>query len=186
GIVKDSAPAIKSAIDKALRLSEVVIISGGTSAGAGDLAPKIADGMGKPGLVFHGLAMKPGKPAFAAVVRGKPIFGLPGYPVSALMVFHQLVAGYIMELSGLSGRGGPAMQAKLAEKVILARGRRELIPVRLTGKAGAMVAKPVLKGSGAVTSLLLADGYIDAAAEREFIPEGETVRVNLFGGWKGD
>jgi len=186
GIVADRAPSIRSAIRKGLSSADIVLVSGGSSAGAGDLIPSIVEKMGKPGLIFHGLAMKPGKPAFAAVIDGKPVFGLPGYPVSALMIFDQLAAGYIRKLSGLSGQEKYTVSAKLTTKVVLARGRRELLPVKLVRKNKSVHAEPILKGSGAITSLLVADGYIDSPAEKEFIQEGELVHVKLFGGWNGD
>ena len=186
GIVPDRPFQIKSIIKKALKQSDAVLASGGSSAGAGDLIPNIVEKMGKPGLIFHGLAMKPGKPAFAAVIDGKPVFGLPGYPVSALMIFDQLAADYLRELSGISDRRRPTVGAKLTTKVVLARGRRELLPVKLVRRNKLVYAKPILKGSGAITSLLMADGYVDSPAEKEFIQEGELVHVKLFGGWDGD
>lgn len=186
GIVADRAPQVRSAIRKGLSSADIVLVSGGSSAGAGDLIPSIVEKMGKPGLIFHGLAMKPGKPAFVAVINGKPVFGLPGYPVSALMIFDQLVADYLRGLSGLSGAKKSRVNARLTKKVVLARGRRELLPVKLLRKNKSVYAEPILKGSGAITSLLVADGYIDSPAEKEFIQEGELVHVKLFGGWDGD
>jgi putative molybdopterin biosynthesis protein len=186
GIVPDRPSQIKSMIKKALKQSDAVLVSGGSSAGAGDLIPSIVEKMGKLGLIFHGLAMKPGKPAFAAVIGGKPVFGLPGYPVSALMIFDQLAADYLRELSGISEQKKPTVSAKLTTKVVLARGRRELLPVKLVRKNKSVYAEPILKGSGAITSLLTADGYVDSPAEKEFIQEGELVHVKLFGGWGGD
>lgn len=186
GIVPDRASAIKKFVEKGLRNCDVVIISGGSSAGAGDLIPKVVDGMGRPGVIVHGLALKPGKPTFIAVVDGKPVFGLPGYPVSALMVFDQLVADYLRELSGAPRPRRPTVRAKLAAQVLSARGRQELVPVRLMQRGGELLAKPILKGSGAVTSLSTADGYIEVPLEREIVGEGESVEVRLFGGGPHD
>lgn len=180
GIVRDSVPAIRATVNKALRISDIVLISGGSSVGAGDLVPRVIHGMGKPGVIVHGLALKPGKPAYIALVRNKPVFGLPGYPVSALMVFDQLVADYLHELSGVPRQRRNVVRAKLSTRVISARGRRELVPVRLVRKGGDVLAEPIFKGSGAVTSLSTADGYIEVPLERELLDEDERVDVRLF------
>jgi molybdopterin biosynthesis enzyme len=136
-------------------------------------------------VIVHGIAIKPGKPTFIAVVKNKPVFGLPGYPVSALMVFDQLVADYLHELSGVPRGRRSTISAKLAARVLSARGRRELIPVRLLEKNGEKFAEPILKGSGAITSLSTADGYIEVPLEREMVEEGEVVEVKLFEGIDG-
>lgn len=182
GIARDESRSIAKLIRKGLLTCDVVLFSGGTSAGAGDIAPKVVDRLGKPGVLVHGLAMKPGKPTFIALVRRKPIFGLPGYPVSALMVFDQLVAPYLRRLGGLPPIKPAKVRARLKSKILSARGRRELVPVKLTrGKEG-LLAEPIFKDSGAITSLSLADGYIDVPLEREIIGEGEEVEVTLFRG----
>ncbi len=186
GITPDRASAIKKFVQKGLNMADVVLISGGSSAGAGDIAPHVIDSMGEPGVIVHGLAMKPGKPTFIAVVRNKPIFGLPGYPVSALMVFDQLVADYIHELSGVPRPKLSTVRAKLTDRVLSARGRRELVPVRVIGRGDGARAEPILKGSGAITSLSTADGYIEVPIERELVEEGEIVEVKLFGGERID
>jgi len=186
GITPDDAAAIKAAVSKGLKNSGVVLISGGTSVGAGDISPRVINAMGKPGIIVHGLAMKPGKPAFIAMVEGKPIFGLPGYPVSALMVFDQLVADYLHGLSGVLREKLHIVVAKLSTQFMSARGRRELVPVKLIEKNGQQLAEPILKGSGAITSLSTADGYIEIPLEREIVGEGEIVEVKLFEGLHHD
>jgi molybdenum cofactor synthesis domain-containing protein len=182
GIVRDEPRSIATLVKRGLASCDMVVVSGGSSAGAGDIAPAVIDRMGKPGVLVHGLAMKPGKPAFAAVVRGKPVFGLPGYPVSALMVFDQLVAPYLRRLGGLPQAERAKVRVKLAAKILSARGRRELVPVRLVRKKREHHAEPLFKGSGAITALALADGYIDVPLELEIVEEGSIVEVILFGG----
>lgn len=186
GIVPDNAAAIKAAVSKGLGISDILLISGGTSVGAGDISPRVIGGMGRPGIIVHGLAMKPGKPAFIAVVKGKPIFGLPGYPVSALMVFDQLVADYLHSLSGVLREKLHMVAAKLSTRVLSARGRRELVPVKLVERGGQRFAEPILKGSGAITSLSTADGYIEVPLERELVDEDEVINVKLFEGLHHD
>ncbi|MGQ9788034.1 MAG: molybdenum cofactor synthesis domain-containing protein [Candidatus Hadarchaeaceae archaeon] len=182
GIIPDRFSAIRAAVSKGINVVDVVLISGGSSVGLGDITPRAVGSLGKPGVVVHGIAMKPGKPTFIAVVKNKPIFGLPGYPVSALMVFDQLVADYLHDLSGVPRGRKSIVQAKLATKILSARGRRELIPVKLLRRDGQNFAEPILKGSGAITSLSTADGYFEVPLEREIVDEGETVEVKLFWG----
>jgi putative molybdopterin biosynthesis protein len=167
---------------QALRESDMVLTSGSTSAGAGDLVYRIIDNLGKPGVLVHGISVKPGKPALLAVVDGKPLIGLPGYPTSALMIFHALVAPLLRAMSGLARREVVVLDAKVALKVISAKGRRELLPVHLTRDAtGQYLAYPATGGSGAITSFSLSDGFIDIPDNVEFLDEGEQVKVSLFG-----
>lgn len=186
GIVADNQKSINSVLEKSMKACDVVLLSGGTSAGRGDLIPNIVAKISGLSLLVHGLALKPGKPTFIAVVDGKPIFGLPGYPVSALMMFEQLVAPYLREFSGSKQPERTSVRVKLATKIISARGRRELVPVKLVERKGGLQAVAIQKGSGAIVSLSAADGYIDVPLEREIVEEGEMVEVKLFGGGHRD
>lgn len=179
GIAADDSHAILKIVKKALKNCDVVLVSGGTSAGRGDLVPEVVGRLGK--VLIHGLALKPGKPTFIAVAGGKPVFGLPGYPVSALMNFDQLVAPYLRRMAGVEKTGGVTVRAKLSRKIVSARGRRELVPVKLNRRGKEDFADPLLKGSGAIVSLSAADGYIEIPREQELVEEGERVRVMLFG-----
>ena len=182
GIVPDDPALIEQKLRQALQQAEMVLTSGSTSAGAGDLVYRIIDKLGKPGVLVHGISVKPGKPALVAVVDGKPLIGLPGYPTSALMIFHALVAPLLREMSGLSRRAAVVVDAKLALKVVSAKGRRELLPVHLTRTAtGEFLAYPTVGGSGAITSFSLSDGFIDIPDTVSFVEEGEQVKVHLFG-----
>jgi molybdenum cofactor synthesis domain-containing protein len=182
GIVADRVPSVKRLIKKALSSCDVVIVSGGSSAGKGDVIPRAVDSLGGPGVIVHGLAMKPGKPTFLAVVGGKPIFGLPGYPVSALMMFDQLVAPYLRQMVGLPAAERKVVHARLSTKILSARGRKQLVPIKLVRKANELWAEPILKESGAITTLVEAEGYIEVPLEVEIVDEGEIVKVVLFGG----
>ncbi|MEM3518958.1 MAG: molybdopterin-binding protein [Candidatus Hadarchaeales archaeon] len=181
GIAKDDPQDILSKLRRALKSADVVIISGGTSAGKGDLVPAVIRKLRGSRMLVHGLAVKPGKPTFLAVAGGKPIFGLPGYPVSALMIFDQLVAPHIRKMSGLEEKRKLIVNARLAKKVISSRGRRSLIPVKVRVEKGQLLAEPLWKDSGAIVSLSAADGYIDIPLGREMLEEGEEVEVHLFG-----
>jgi len=181
GIASDKPSQIAKLVKKGLSSSDVVVISGGSSAGSGDIVPSVVDSLGKPGVIVHGLALKPGKPTFVAVVRGKPVFGLPGYPVSALIVFDQLVAPYLRSMASLPPIKRKIVQATLSTKILSARGRREFVPVQLVRRSEGLNARPILKGSGAITALSAADGYIEVPLEDEIVRDGGLVKVVLFG-----
>ena len=182
GVAPDEPSRITKTIKKGLRACDAVLISGGSSVGSGDIVPSVVEKLGKPGVLVHGLAMKPGKPTFIALVEGKPIFGLPGYPLSALMVFDMLVAPYLRRLAGLPELPCITLKAKIATKLLSVRGREELVPVKLSRAGGELVARPIRMGSSAITSLSLADGYVRVPLELEIVGKGETVEVALFEG----
>lgn len=182
GIARDQPSQIAGLVKKGLSSSDVVVISGGSSAGAGDIVPSVVDSLGKPGVIVHGLALKPGKPTFVAVIRDKPVFGLPGYPVSALIVFDKLVAPHLRSMAGLPPLERKIVRARLSAKILSARGRREFVPVELVHGSEGLSARPILMGSGAITALSVADGYIEVPLEEEIIGEGKIVKVVLFGG----
>jgi putative molybdopterin biosynthesis protein len=181
GIVPDDAEVMESTLRQGLEQADMVLTSGSTSAGAGDLIYRIIDNLGKPGVLVHGISVKPGKPAVIAVVNGKPLIGLPGYPTSALMIFHALVAPVLREMSGLTPRAVVVHDARLALRVT-SKGRRELLPVHLVRTAaGDYLAYPTMGGSGAISSFSLSDGYIDIPDTVNYVEEGEEVKVYLFG-----
>jgi len=181
GIAGDSVQEVKSKVSEAVSKNDIVITSGGSSAGSKDLIPKALNQLGDRGVVLHGLAQKPGKPTLMAMVEGKPIFGLPGYPVSALMVFDQLVSPYIREMAGFGRSKRKIVDAKLSRKLLSARGRRQLAPVQIIEGEGELLAEPLKKGSGAITSLVESDGYVEVPVKKEILEKGGEVDVNLFG-----
>jgi len=183
GIVGDDPAEIEGALRDALRRADAVITSGSTSAGSGDVIYRILDGLGSPGLLVHGLKVKPGKPAAIAVADGKPIFGLPGYPTSAMIIFSLLAAPIIRSMAGLGGEAGGARQrAKVAKRIASAKGRAEFLPVHLVkSESGETLVYPILKGSGAITSFSMADGFVEIPEDQEFLEEGDEVEVELFG-----
>lgn len=181
GFVADDTSEIKNIVKKALSDHDVVITSGGSSAGSKDILPQAIDELGEPGVILHGLAQKPGKPTILSVIDEKPLFGLPGYPVSALMVFDQVVAPYIRKMAGISNPSRSSLRAPLTRKVLPARGRRELLPVEIIREGEEIFAKPLREGSGAITSLANADGYVDVPLDKEILEKEEIVTVKLFG-----
>jgi putative molybdopterin biosynthesis protein len=182
GIVPDDEDEIRNILKRAVESADLVLTSGSTSAGSRDLIPKIISSIKGSQIIANGLAVKPGKPALVAIVAGKPLFALPGNPTSALMVFYELVKPTIRRLGGISfDIHMPSMDARLAFKTISVRGKQELLPVHIVKEeTGNYLAYPTLAGSGAITSLALADGFVRVSSDRDVLPEGETVQVHLF------
>jgi molybdenum cofactor synthesis domain-containing protein len=172
GIVRDKPDALKARIEDGLGSCDILIVTGGTSAGIGDLLPSSVS------PIFHGLATKPGKPTLFAMVKGKPVFGLPGNPLSAFFVFRELVAPHLLRMSGKRPKQ-ETVEATLSIDLTSERGREEFIPVRLRRQKGRIEAEPIRMGSDAITVLRLADGYIDVPLEVERMRAGERVKVKL-------
>ncbi|MCK5626545.1 MAG: molybdopterin biosynthesis protein [Candidatus Bathyarchaeia archaeon] len=182
GIVPDDEVEIRNILKRAVESADLVLTSGSTSAGSRDLIPQIISSIEGSQIIANGLAVKPGKPALVAIVAGKPLFALPGNPTSALMVFYELVKPTIRRLSGIRfDVHMPSVDARLAFKTISVRGKQELVPVHIVKEeCGNYLAYPALAGSGAITSLALADGFVRVSSDRDVIVEGETVQVHLF------
>jgi len=180
GRAKDKYEDIKNRVTEGLRIWGAVIVSGGTSAGVGDIVYRVLEDVCDQGIIVHGLNVKPGKPTVVALHQGKPVFGLPGYPVSALMIFNEIVRPYIESVS-LKKRGENVRAlAKLSQRVNAARGRRWFLPVHVIKREGFNIAYPIFASSGAIGTLAKADGYIVVNENIEFLDEGKEVQVNLF------
>ncbi len=183
GIVEDDEEELLHKILKsALAASDAVITSGGVSVGPKDIVPKIIDKLGKPGLVVHGVAVKPGKPAAIAIIDGKPIFALPGNPTSSLLIFHIFVRPVLFQMIGRKEKAPILIKAIATEKLFSARGRRTFIMVTLSRDSQSRwLVSPVPTGqSGAITTLAKADGYVELKETQQFVEEGEEVTVFLF------
>jgi putative molybdopterin biosynthesis protein len=183
GIARDNAEEIRSKIAEGLEIADIVILSGGTSAGIGDMIYRIIGEFGE--VLVHGVAVKPGKPTVIAVAswngKTKPIFGLPGYPTSALMIFEIFVAPLIRLMSGLPGEEHKIVKARVPIKVFSAIGRREFLPVNLVEGERGLMAYPLTDYSGAISTLAEADGFVEIPENKVFLEEGEEVEVRLFG-----
>ena len=180
-IVGDNKRIIKDAVISALQEADIVLTSGSTSAGAGDILNTVIEEFGYPGIIVHGLTLKPGKPTLIAVINKKPLIGLPGYPTSALMIFKLIVAPIIRKMAGLPvNNEEPNISANVARKVFSIKGKRELMPVHLISSLSGFSVYPVAYGSGAISTMALADGYVDIPKNQEFLEEGEEVQVKLF------
>ena len=180
GIVKDDLSEMRNMINKALGISDLVLLSGGTSAGLADLTYRVLDEIGPPGIIVHGLKVKPGKPTVIAVSRdGKLVVGLPGYPSSALMIFNIIVKPILARMLCM-GIDETKIRAKLAIRADGARGRRALYPVGLVDTGHGIVAYPLPAESGAISTLAFADGYMVIPETVEYLESGDEVEVTLF------
>ena len=181
GIVRDDLDELRNRLQAALREADVVLLSGGTSKGAGDLSYHVVSELSKPGIVAHGVALKPGKPICLAADQGKPVVILPGFPTSAIFTFHEFVAPVIRILGGRPATTQASVTAKLAVKVNSEIGRTEYLLVGLVGPADDLAAYPMGKGSGSVTTFSRADGYVTIGRHEEIIEAGTSVDVQLIG-----
>ena len=175
GIVKDNYDELKSTIQKSLNTSDIVICSGGTSAGVGDVLKHVLEDMGE--VIIHGISVKPGKPTIIGKINGKLIIGLPGNPVSALIIFYVFIAPNIRRLAGLNEiEKNKIGTASLSKRLHSSKGRIQYSLVKLEDN----LAIPIIKDSGAITSLAEADGYVKIPKSVELVDEGEKVKVTLF------
>ena len=172
-IIRDDRALIKAAVEQAAQDSDLVLLSGGSSAGARDEAADIITELGE--LLFHGIAVKPGKPTLAGDVGGTPVLGLPGHPVAARFIFELLAKPLLLRFMG-ANYSPRAAQAALTAALSSNHGREEYIPVKLEG-GGAI---PIIGKSGLITTLAAADGYIKIDRDREGYAAGESVKVFLF------
>lgn len=178
GIVRDTPDEFRRAVLDATKKADVILTSGSTSAGSSDMMFSTVGTAGR--ILVHGIKIKPGKPTIIGEVGGKPFIGLPGYPSSALTIFSEVAAPMIRYMSGRRGREIKEVPARMALRVTSEGGREVLLPVGLLKAKEGLYAYPVEKGSGAVSSLLDADGYVEIGEEMRVIEEGEHVRVRLF------
>lgn len=180
GIVRDNYDHLKEKLGQALAQCDLVLLSGGSSVGTRDVAAKVLDNLGSPGVLFHGISIKPGKPTVGAVVEGKPVFGLPGHPVSAMIVFNLLVTPLIKYGAYFDNPLGFPVRARLNRNMRSAAGREDYLRVRLYRQGSEMVAEPVLGKSGLISTMVEAVGLARIPAEKEGVEAGELVDVTLF------
>ena len=181
GVATDDPTEMREALQHALECADVVITSGGVSVGPKDITPQTVDSLGKPGLIFSGIAVKPGKPTTMALIGRKPVFALPGHPTSALLVFQLLVRPVIERLSGRTPTEVAKVKGFAGMRMFSAKGRRTFMMVKLRRDKSGLVAEAVETGaSGAITTLAKADGYVEIPENQQFVDKGEEVEVALF------
>jgi putative molybdopterin biosynthesis protein len=179
GVIPDDEAALRNAFEQARDDFDAVILSGGTSKGAGDLTFGIIDSMARPGILVHGVGIKPGKPIVLAAWDGRPVVVLPGFPTSAIITFNLFVAPVIRRLANLPVESeAGAVAARLAVRHHSAAGRHEYVLLHLVPRGEqAPAAYPIAGASGSIHAFAQADGTMEVAADRDVVPEGETVRV---------
>jgi len=184
GIVRDNFKELKSVLERVISENDMVLLSGGSSVGTRDVALEVIDSMGKPGVLFHGISIKPGKPTIGAIVEDRSVFGLPGHPASALVVFDLLVAplirsgGYhVCEIDAFTEY---PLQAEIVRNLRSAAGREDFIRVRLFLRDGRLFADPILGKSGLISTMVKADGLAYIPAGKEGVEAGEIVRVKPY------
>jgi putative molybdopterin biosynthesis protein len=179
GAFPDDEAALEGAVRGALAACDLVVLSGGTSKGAGDLSHRIISKLGD--ILVHGVALKPGKPLCLAVIDGKPLAVLPGFPTSAIFTFHAFVAPVIRARAGFAPEAVHSMEATVPVRIASELGRKEFVLVALTAGDDGPVAFPTAKGSGAVTSFSQADGFLEVDALAAALDAGTRARVTLIG-----
>ena len=180
GVVRDDEAELRDILKLAFE-SDMILLSGGTSKGAGDLSYRVVSELTDPGIVAHGVALKPGKPICLAVSDKKPVVILPGFPTSAIFTFHEFVAPVIRAFAGQSVQPRERISARLPMKVNSERGRTEFLLVGLMQSESGIAAYPMGKGSGSVTTFSRADGFIVIDQQTEQLAAESDVEVHLLG-----
>lgn len=191
GIVPDDYLQLRLALDSALRESDIVVMTGGSSVGAADLTAKVINDLGKPGVLVHGVSIKPGKPLIIGLLErpdgAVPVFGLPGHPAAVSICFELFVKPILVRLTGeephpaLEGLAPyRSVKARLARSIASSAGREDHVRVMLEKKDGVLWARPVFGASGLITTLVKAAGTIVVPVQKAGIEAGEEVEVRLF------
>jgi len=181
GAFRDDEAALRRALAVAFEGADLVLLSGGTSKGEGDLNARVVGEL-EPGIVVHGVALKPGKPICLAAHGALPVAILPGFPTSAIFTFHEFVAPVLREMSGLARAPRERVRARMALRTNSERGRLEYLLVGLVAReGGALAAYPMGKGSGSVTSFSRADGFVRIERNVEIVDADAEVEVTLLG-----
>ena len=180
GAFPDNAAELENAVRAALAVCDIVVLSGGTSKGAGDLSHTIVSRLGK--ILVHGVALKPGKPLCLGIAQDKPVIVLPGFPTSAIFTFHTFVAPLIRARAGLPPEAAETLVARVPMPIASELGREEFVLVSLIAGEDGPIAFPIGKGSGAVTSFSQADGFLVIDALASTLVAGSATDVTLIGG----
>lgn len=178
-VVRDDYDLIKETVDKASKLNDIVVISGGSSVGVKDNTERVIDSFGKPGVFVHGAAVKPGKPTIIGRVRNAAVFGLPGHPVSAVIIFKVFVEHLIDRMLGKI-KENYFVDAECSTNIHSSPGKETYQMVELAENEKGYTAKPIHAKSSAISQLSKAHGMIRIPLDKEGIKAGETVRVELF------
>lgn len=182
GIARDDMEEISQKLNNGLRRADAVMTSGGTSVGGPDLVPEVAARIGKPGILVHGVAMRPGMPTGLAVVGKKPIILLPGNPVAVMLSFEVFGRPLISRMLGLQAtESRPVLMARTKRKISTTLGRKNLVRVHVSREKGEFIADPIsARGSSLFSTMTRSNGYVIVPENQEGLAEGEMVAVNMF------
>jgi len=181
-IIPDDRERLLGTLQAARATSDLVLVSGGSSVGEKDAVGWAINAMGKPGIIVHGVNIKPGKPTILGVVDGTPVIGLPGHPVSGMVIFDVFVRDVLRAQTGRTPPRdlGRIVQARMARRVPAAGGREDYVRVTLEEREGTLWAIPQLGKSGIITTMTRADGLVVVPPGQGGVAEGEEVAVELF------
>jgi molybdopterin molybdotransferase len=180
-LVKDDLEAQRETAARALAESDMLLFSAGSSMSNRDLTASVIDGLGSPGVLVHGISLRPGKPTIVGLVDGKPAFGLPGNPVSAMVVFDLLVRPTIYLLAGCPvPPEPPRVQAELLRDIASQAGREDYVQVKVVSRDDTLFADPVFGKSNLIYTLVRADGVVKVPLDKGGLYAGEGVTVRLY------
>ncbi len=181
GIIPDDFAALETAAANLLAQTDMLVMSAGSSVSVRDMTVQVIDGLGQPGVLLHGVATRPGKPTIVGAVGGKPVLGLPGNPVSAMIQFDMFGVPAIYRLQGVQKmpRRG-LVWAQLGQNIASESGREDYVPARLQDSADGLLAIPVFGKSNLIYTLINADGLIKIPLNKGGLLAGEWVEVRLF------
>lgn len=181
GIVPDRYEALLAAVSQSHAEDDIVVVTAGSSVSVRDLTARVFEEMGSPGVLVHGISIKPGKPTILAVGESRPLIGLPGNPVSALVVAGIVLAPVIRRMLGEAGDGLHArLPAAMSINIASQSGREDYVPVRLQHAEGGLRAEPIFGRSNLIFTLVRADGLVRIPPEATGLAAGERVEVHLF------
>lgn len=181
GIAKDDINDISEKLKAGIEKADAIITTGGTSVGAYDLVPAAINSIGKPGVIIHGIAMRPAMPTALAIVDQKPIILLSGNPVAAMIGFEVFARPLICKMLGLKQEPRPVVKAKITRRFSTALGRKSFVRVHVSQRGEEFFAKPIsTRGSGVISTMTKANGYVIVPENRGGLEEGELVTVYLF------
>jgi molybdopterin molybdotransferase len=184
GIIRDEYSTLKKVLEEAIADSKMVLITGGSSVGTRDYVSRIIDELGDPGVLFHRVTIKPGKPLISGMVNNTPVFGLPGHPVAVTVCFDNFVLPLLKRLTGEDNKpyipDSRIIKAKITHNLSSPIGREDHVRVKVEQRNGSLWAIPILGKSGLITTLVEADGIIVIPQHSSGIYEGDEVEVRLF------
>jgi molybdopterin molybdotransferase len=178
GIVADDEDELRKILQRMLSENDIILLSGGSSVGARDLSAQLIEELGEPGLLFHGLALRPGKPTIGGVVGGKLIFGLPGHPASAMVVFDNIVRPWL-DASLFTKKDYPYPEGILTQNLYSGSGREEFVRVHIKKEEDDWLVEPIHGKSGLIRTMTLADGLVHIELDTEGIEAGKKVKIRL-------